>query len=153
MIAVRHRLGMEGCEQGGSAMELLLKREKSSAQSTIGELFIDGEHECFTLEDIVRPQKVKNETAIPAGTYNVVLTHSPRFDRDMPLLENVPNYEGVRIHWGNTAKDTEGCILVGTTKGKDFIGQSRDEFAALFDKLREAIDNGEKVSITITDAA
>ncbi len=134
-------------------MELLLKRDKSSSQSTIGELLIDGAHECFTLEDIVRPVKIKNETAIPAGRYNVVISPSPRFGRDMPLLEDVPGYEGVRIHWGNTAKDTEGCILVGTTKDTDFIGHSRDEFTPLFDKLQKAIDSGEKVTITITDAA
>jgi len=134
-------------------MELLLKRNKSSSQSTIGELLINDKHECFTLEDIVRPVKIKNETAIPAGSYNVLITHSERFGRDMPLLENVPGYEGVRIHWGNTAKDTEGCILVGTTKDTDFIGHSRDEFASLFDKLKTAIGKGEKVTITITNAA
>jgi len=116
-------------------------------------LLIDDKHECFTLEDIVRPVKIKNETAIPAGSYNVLITHSERFGRDMPLLENVPGYEGVRIHWGNTAKDTEGCILVGTTKDTDFIGHSRDEFASLFDKLKTAIGKGEKVTITITNAA
>jgi hypothetical protein len=132
-------------------MELLLKRSKSSDQSTIGELLINGVHECFTLEDVVRPVKIKNETAIPAGRYNVVISPSPRFERDMPLLEAVPGYEGVRIHWGNTAKDTEGCILVGTTKGIDFIGHSRDEFASLFDKLEKAIDSGETVTIIITD--
>ena len=133
-------------------MELLLLRGKSSAQSTIGELTVDGAHECFTLEDVVRPVKVANETAIPAGRYRVVITHSPKFKRPMPLLENVPGYEGVRIHWGNAAKDTEGCILVGTTKSTDFIGGSRDEFAVLFDKLQDTIDAGETVHITVRDA-
>lgn len=89
-------------------------------RSTIGDLFINDEFFCFTLEDEIRPggQKVYGKTAIPAGTYEVVLTVSNRFKRLMPLLVNVPNFEGVRIHGGNTAEHTHGCPLVAYNTDK-----------------------------------
>ena len=117
----------------------------------LGKLFINEQFECFTLEDITRPTKVFGETAIPSGTYPVVITHSNHFGFDLPLLLNVPNYEGIRIHSGNVAKDTEGCILVGASRSIDFIGQSRIAFKKLFEKIRVALDKGEKVTITIKD--
>lgn len=119
-------------------MKLLLQREPSTKQSTPGKLFIDGQFECHTLEDIVRPRGVKvyGQTAIPAGTYQVVLTMSPRFKRVLPLLLNVPGFEGIRIHPGNTAEDTDGCILVGDAPAPDWLGQSRVAFDRLFAKLR-----------------
>lgn len=118
-------------------MELLLKRLHKTSNSTIGELYVNGVFECYTLEDVERVVKIKNETAIPKGKYKVVITYSNRFKRDLPLLLNVPNFEGVRIHSGNTNHDTEGCILVGLTRSKDFIGNSRKAFAKLFDKLKK----------------
>ncbi|MEN2673368.1 DUF5675 family protein [Herbaspirillum huttiense] len=119
-------------------MKLLLQREPSTKQSTPGKLFIDGQFECHTLEDIVRPRGVKvyGQTAIPAGTYQVVLTMSPRFKRVLPLLLNVPGFEGIRIHPGNKAEDTDGCILVGDAPAPDWLGQSRVAFDRLFAKLR-----------------
>lgn len=119
-------------------MKLLLKRIHKTNISTIGELYIDGKFECYTLEDIERDVKIKSETAIPKGTYKVMITLSNRFKKYMPLLLNVPNFEGVRIHSGNTNHDTEGCILVGQTRSKDFIGQSRKAFDKLFKKLETA---------------
>lgn len=119
-------------------MELLLKRIHKTATSTIGELSIDGKFECYTLEDIERDVKVKSETAIPKGKYKVVITPSNRFKRDLPLLLKVPNFEGIRIHSGNTNHDTEGCILVGQTRAADFIGSSRKAFDKLFTKLKKA---------------
>ena len=116
-------------------MLLQLKRKWSTDNSTIGELFIEGEFECYTLEDALRPIKVKGETAIPVGTYKIVVSLSKRFGRELPLLENVPNFEGIRIHTGNWPKDTEGCILVGKQMGEDYIGNSRDAFKALFDTI------------------
>jgi hypothetical protein len=101
---------------------------------------IDGVFECFTLEDIERPVKIKAETAIPKGTYKVIINQSNRFKRLMPLLLNVPNFEGVRIHSGNTNHDTEGCILVGQTRNKNYIGQSRKAYAKLFKKMQAAKD-------------
>jgi hypothetical protein len=108
--------------------------------STIGELYIDGVFQCYTLEDIERDVKIKSETAIAKGKYKVMITMSNRFKRYMPLLLNVPNFQGVRIHAGNTNHDTEGCILVGQTRSKDFIGQSRKAYEKLFKKLQAAKD-------------
>jgi len=120
-------------------MKLLLKREEFTDASTVGELFVDGVHECFTLEDVVRTgPKVHGETAIPKGTYEVIITQSPRFKRRLPLLVKVPGFEGIRIHPGNTAKDTEGCLLVGTGKTSNMVTNSRVAFNKLFAKLEVA---------------
>jgi len=119
-------------------MKLLLKRLHRTDVSTIGELYVDGVFECYTLEDIERDVKIKSETAIPKGSYKVMITMSNRFKRHMPLLLNVPNFEGVRIHAGNTNHDTEGCILVGMTRSKDFIGKSRKAYDKLFKKMQNA---------------
>jgi hypothetical protein len=119
-------------------MKLLLKRIHRTDVSTIGELYVDGVFECYTLEDIERDVKIKSETAISKGTYKVIITMSNRFKRLLPLLMNVPNFQGVRIHSGNTNHDTEGCILVGQTRSKDFIGKSRKAFDILFKKMQKA---------------
>jgi hypothetical protein len=121
-------------------MRLELKRTDFTDKSTIGELSIDGEFFCYTLEDVVREEKIFGETAIPAGTYKIEITFSPHFQRDLPHLIDVPNYEGVRIHPGNKAADTEGCILVGSTKSTDFIGNSRVTFELLYEKLKPEKD-------------
>jgi hypothetical protein len=121
-------------------MQITVKRLHKTDTSTIGELLIDGIFECYTLEDIERQVKIKAETAIPKGTYKVIINQSNRFKRLMPLLLNVPNFEGVRIHAGNTNHDTEGCILVGRTRSKDFIGQSRKAYDKLFKKMQAAKD-------------
>lgn len=83
-----------------------------------------------------RGVKVYGQTAIPAGTYQVVLNQSPRFKRVLPLLLNVPGFEGIRIHPGNKAEDTDGCILVGDAPAPDWLGQSKVAFDRLFAKLR-----------------
>jgi hypothetical protein len=133
-------------------MILRLIRKHFSEQSTIGELFIDDARECFTLEDAVRPVKIPGATAIPAGTYEIAVTFSNRFQRALPLLLGVPNFEGIRIHPGNRPEDTEGCILVGQTKGPegDFIGASRAAFAPLFAKIQDGLQR-EKVFIEIRE--
>lgn len=128
-------------------MKLTLIRNKSSGKSTIGRLLIDGVFQCWTLEDVVRPAKIAHETAIPAGTYKVIITESARFKRRLPLLVGVPGFEGIRIHPGNSAADTDGCILVGTSTAPDWVGGSRVAFDALFAKL----DAGQGATITITD--
>ena len=127
-------------------MKIEVKRLHRTENSTIGELLIDGVWECYTLEDKERDVKIKSETAIPRGTYKVIINQSNRFKRLMPLLLNVPNFEGVRIHAGNTNHDTEGCILVGRTRSKDFIGQSRKAYEKLFKKMQAAKD----ISLTIS---
>ena len=119
-------------------MKIEIKRLIKTENSTIGELTIDGKFECYTLEDKERDVKIKGETAIPKGTYKVIINQSNRFKKLLPLLLSVPNFEGVRIHPGNTNHDTEGCILVGRTKSKDFIGQSRKAFESLFAKMKVA---------------
>lgn len=129
-------------------MQLLLQRAASSAHSTIGELFVDGKHECYTLEDVVRPVKLAGVTAIPAGDYEVVITYSERFKCPMPLLLNVPNFSGVRIHVGNYPANTEGCILVGQSKGVDQINNSKAAFSHLFEQLMVAAQR-EKIFLKI----
>ena len=126
-------------------MNILLKRTIHTANATIGEMYVDGVFECYTLEDIERDVKIAGKTAIPKGTYKVIINQSNRFKRLLPLLLNVPNFEGVRIHTGNTDADTEGCILVGKQKTASTIIKSRDAFDALFPKMQKASE----ITITI----
>lgn len=135
-------------------MNLKLIRDIEGPGCTLGQLFVDGVFECYTCEDVERldGDKVPGQTAIPRGTYRVVVTYSNRFKRNLPLLENVPNFAGVRIHSGNTAFDTEGCILPGRTLHADRVGESRLAFDALFEKIRGALNAGESVSIEVTGA-
>ena len=132
-------------------MEITVKRKWLNDISTIGELSIDGKFQCFTLEDVERHEKIFGHTAIPPGEYDFALTFSPRFNMKMPQIMDVPNFSGVRIHWGNDADDTEGCILVGKTRAPDFIGKSRIAYAELMQKLQPAFDAGESIKITIED--
>ena len=129
-------------------MNLTLIRKYPGTDSIIGELYVDGQFECYTLEDVERPEKIAGVTAIPRGRYEMVITFSQRFQKLLPLLLNVPNYEGVRIHTGNIAAHTEGCILVGKSKLQDRIGQSVDAFNQLFPRLQEAAAK-EKIFIEI----
>jgi len=91
-----------------------LQRKIYTETTTLGELFLNDKKFCYTLEDVVRPDGVKiiGETAIPDGLYKLAITYSPRFRRDMIELLDVPSFRNIRIHGGNTHKDTEGCILV-----------------------------------------
>lgn len=138
-------------------MNLLLQRSSGGTGCTIGALFIDGLQGCFTCEDVVREipgapvsaWKVPGETAIPAGTYQVIISHSNRFNRDLPILLNVPGFEGIRIHPGNTAADTEGCILPGKRIGEDGVLDSRAAFNELFATLEDALDAGETIHIEV----
>lgn len=135
-------------------MELELRRKWLTPKSTGGELFINGAFECFTLEDRFRPPpepKVPKETCIPDGRYEVILNLSQRFGVEMPLLLLVPNFMGIRIHPGNTEKDTEGCILVGRQRDTDKLveGTSRAAYDVLFSKLKAAWVHGQKIFITV----
>src|ERR1019366_1208036 len=142
-----------------SIMKLRIKRFEFGTNYTIGRMYADDVYLCYTLEDRVREipgvpveqWKVPNETAIPAGTYNIEITFSPHFQRDLPLLDAVPGYGGVRIHPGNSDKDTEGCILTGTTwAGTDFIGNSLTAFNTIvFPQIKDAISKKESVTLEI----
>jgi Steigviridae/Suoliviridae L,D-carboxypeptidase/transpeptidase len=142
-------------------MDLLVQRDPSTLTSTPGTLSIDGAFECFTLEDVVREVhgqpvatwKVATKTAIPVGSYPVTIDLSNRFQRLMPHILNVSGFDGIRIHSGNTAADTDGCILLGTARnGPDNVSGSRDAYAAFFPKLQAAVSRGEPVTITIAAA-
>ncbi len=132
------------------ALELIVRRKEFTERSTIGELYVDGALHCYTLEDKVRPDgtKIYGETAIPFGRYEVLVSFSEHFKKDMPLLVNVPNFDGVRIHGGNTAADTLGCILVGRLKGEDRISDCKPVFDSLLEKIKLAIPS-KKCFITI----
>lgn len=107
----------------------------------LGRLYIDGVYQCDTLEDVERPAKIAGETAIPRGTYKVIIDYSNRFKKEMPHVLDVPGFTGVRIHSGNTQQDTEGCILVGKTLGTNppRVYASRNTFDALFPKIKDAL--------------
>ena len=138
-------------------MKLLLERTSCGTICSIGDLYVNGVWECFSLEDtqrevegqLVSQWKIPHETAIPKGTYNVVITFSQRFQRDLPLLENVPGFEGIRIHPGNTSEDTEGCILVGRVKTDKTVIESRAAFNALFPKIQQGLQDGDTVTIEV----
>ncbi len=132
-------------------MNLILIRKEFTNKSTIGELSIDGIFECYILEDVDRPgsPKIPKQTAIPRGQYRVVLDWSNRFQRTMPHILDVPNFEGIRIHAGNTDKDTEGCLLTGRTKRIDFVGESKLAFDALYVKMVEVKNREEEMRIEI----
>lgn len=141
-------------------MELRLKRIARRDTYTIGRLYVDGEYFCDTCEDVdrglrqdmaqsvIRAIKRKGVTAIPTGRYRVTMdVQSPKFRTKamyqfcngyLPRLINVPGYEGVLIHVGNTAKDTEGCLLVGRNTKVGKVLESRATFVKLYERLRKA---------------
>lgn len=123
-------------------MKLLLERIYKAPTYTIGKLYIDGNLFCDVLEDVVRPEGVKvyGETAIPFGTYKVKLTMSNRFKKVMPILLDVPMFEGIRIHAGNTEADTSGCLLVGENTIKGKVINSTATFKRLMEHLKGAIN-------------
>ena len=107
-----------------------VKRTFKGSEYTIGKLYIDGHYLCDTLEDTVRNGvKIAGKTAIPAGKYKVKKTMSPRFKKILPEILNVPGFSGVRIHSGNTAADTDGCLLLGLNKAKGQVLESQTTMA------------------------
>lgn len=135
-------------------MNVILKREIFTDSCTIGSLFIDDKFECFTLEDKDRNLesgglKIKGETAITRGSYSLIMDYSNRFKKDLPHVLNVPQFEGIRIHAGNTSKDTEGCILLGTVRNKDSISNSQIAVNSFISKLKSCLDNNQQATITI----
>ena len=146
-------------------MRILLQRHALKAGYTIGRMEINGRYFCDTLEDTDRglresmtedeisALKVKGATAIPTGTYRIDMqTRSPRFGRVLPRLVSVKGYAGVLIHSGNTADDTEGCILVGENRERGKVLNSRATLERLLVFLRSAQAEGEEIELTITRA-
>ena len=137
-------------------MQLQVNRIKLLDHCTIGHFFVDNVRLYFSLEDKVRPDGVKifGETAIPQGTYQVVLDYSERFGKDMPHILNVPMFDGIRIHPGNTDIDTHGCILIGmNTDAEERIMDSRVAFTDFMDNhFLPAINRNEEVQIKVLDA-
>jgi len=117
-------------------MTLRLLREPSRDGATLGALYVDSVWFCWTLEDVVRDVKIPHETAIPFGVYPVTLSLSARFKIELPEVLNVPGFTGIRIHAGNTNKDTDGCVLVGLGRGHAEIYRSRMALEGLLAQLR-----------------
>lgn len=138
-------------------MKLELKRVAKKETYTIGKLYIDGKYFCDTIEDkdraldssmseaAILAKKIKHQTAIPTGTYKVGLTISPRFKTLLPLLYDVKGFSGIRIHSGNTAEDSSGCIIVGTNDVVGKVLNSRTTMQKLLSRMKLA-----KGNITIT---
>lgn len=131
-------------------MIITIKRTNKLRACIIGELYIDGSLFCYTLEDVERTVKVAGKTCIPTGTYFVIVDYSSHFQKELPHILNVPNFEGIRIHGGNTDADTFGCILIGTNKWLDQekIGNCADVVLEITAKIKAA----GTVTIVITDA-
>ena len=140
-------------------MKLTLKRIALRPTYTIGKLYIDDVYFCDTIEDTVRDlnkngkfdngeKKVHSKTAIPYGTYEIKWTYSPRFKKCTPQLMNVPSFEGIRVHAGNTSADTEGCLILGENKQVGKVLNSRATINKFYPIIKEACSNG-KVTIEI----
>lgn len=143
-------------------MELFLRREIFTDVSTIGVLSINGQFECYILEDKDRglsddmplaeivATKVYGKTAIPYGRYEVDWTLSNRFKVFMPILKNVKGYDGIRIHKGNTEIDSLGCLLCGRKRANNMVTESTLATNKLYNKIETAKKQGKKIYITIT---
>lgn len=153
-------------------LNLELVRYGFGLDSTLGRLFVDGipsrAFQCFTLEDERRKVKVKGETCIPPGSYEIKLRHgSPKYGKfderwdwhnGMLWLQDVPGFEYIYIHPGNTDDDTDGCILVGDVPlvlpdGEFKIARSRDAYADVYRKVMLALEADDRVVIHVSEDA
>lgn len=134
-------------------MLIEIKRHTYTEKSTIGDLYLNGEYECHTLEDHLPEDgvKVAGSTCIPAGVYEVIINLSPRFGKYYPRLLDVPGFTGILIHKGNTDVDTKGCILVGMEQHEDRITRSTEAFEHLFERLLGASEAHDPIVCTITN--
>lgn len=131
-------------------MRLLLDRKEYDAESTVGDLYVDGVWECVVMEPGVGED---SHPAIPEGEYEVLLTHSPAFNRVLPLITDVPGRDGIRIHPGNQREQTLGCLMTGETvqfiSGVPFLMHSKASFDRLYNKLRSAAAKAEKLTLEV----
>lgn len=141
-------------------MELLLERKYLKTKYTIGNLYLNGKYYCNILEDTVRDInknstfdcgefKISGHTAIPYGKYEIQVTYSPKFKRKLPLLLNVKHFEGIRIHRGNTEKDSSGCLIPGENTKRGMVLNSTKYELELTNLIENANKKGEKVIIEI----
>lgn len=141
-------------------MELLLERKYLKDNYTIGNLYINGKYFCNILEDKVRDInkngyfdglecKIKNYTAIPYGEYEIKVTYSPKFKRELPLLLDVKHFEGIRIHRGNTPNDSSGCLIPGENTKKGMVLNSSKYEVELTRIIKEEQNRKEKIIIKI----
>lgn len=142
-------------------LRLLVDRAWKKADYTISRFFVNNERWCEALEDTdrglktsmptteIKAKKVYGKTAIPSGKYQVTLTYSPKFKKYLPLVNDVPCFSGIRFHAGNTAKDSEGCILLGKNTKVGMVTNSTYWTNKLIDKVRDAINHGEIVTLEI----
>ncbi len=138
-------------------MEIKLVRKNGTAGFTEGRLYINGEFECFTVEDQDRKlesggTKIQNKTAIPKGIYKVTISMSNRFKRMLIEILDVKGFTGIRVHSGNSSKDTEGCIIVGSINIRDdddWVGASKVAYERLHRKIKQALSNKEKVTLEV----
>ncbi len=138
-------------------LELQLKRFQFTPNCTYGRLYANGEFQCYILEDTDRRlelggKKIYGMTAIPRGRYEVIINYSNRFQKELPLLKDVPGFTGVRIHTGNSPRDTEGCLLPGLriAPDKEWISSSGAAFRPLFEKIQKALKDKQSVFIEVT---
>lgn len=147
-------------------IELRLDRIWLSERACEGELFVDGEHFCWTIEDRSRGlawhmslaeilrRKVYGQTAIPIGRYRVVLYNSPKHGPDTLLLVDVPGFDFIEIHIANRAEELQGCIAVGTdqtTPDDDWVGGSRAALTSLRERIVPRMKAGEACWIVVTE--
>lgn len=136
-------------------MKVWLDRKEYADEATLGDIYVDGVFECVSLEDeiAIGGKKDPGNTCIPEGTYELVVMWSPRFKRRLPLLVDVPGFDGIRIHPGNTVDDTSGCLLVGEKiiqhQGRPFLTHSTAAFDRLYAKLSEADGKGERITLEV----
>lgn len=148
-------------------MEIVVERRWKKATYTIGNLYVngqrfsDGHNYCNTLEDAdsglrqdmstqtLLLMKKPGVTAIPTGKYKVTITYSPKFKRELPLVNDVPAFSGIRIHPGNLAADTDGCLLIGRNTANGMVSNSRYWFNLLYAQIEKALAKGEGVTLTI----
>ena len=143
-------------------MELRLERKYRNNNYCIDKLYINGKYFSDALEDPdrgltdtmsleeIKKIKIKGNTCIPYGTYNITITYSPRFKKNLPLINNVKGFDGIRVHSGNTPQHTEGCVLLGFNKIKGQVVDSKVTVNKFIDIVQKALNKGEKVTITIT---
>jgi hypothetical protein len=132
-------------------MKIIVDRFSETDTDELGKVSVDGVFVCYSIENPDRPEKIKGITAIPEGTYKVGRRISPHFGVMVPWIMNVPNFQYVLIHWGNTVKDTEGCLVVGLRIGslenQRAVLDSKQAWEKLSAMIFDALDNNEEVTI------